>query len=99
MSNADSLAGNPDHGNSAYCFAKPGEIYLVYLPQGSGAEIDLGESETEYVLYWFNPRQGGEMIRSEKSRVKGPGKADLGRPPSQENEDWLAVLRKKVGSV
>ena len=28
------LVGNQNHDPRRYCFAKPGEIYLVYLPDG-----------------------------------------------------------------
>ena len=34
MTNADLLVGNPTNDNSVFCFAKAGEVYLVYLPNG-----------------------------------------------------------------
>jgi hypothetical protein len=41
MRNADALIGNATHDNSKYCLAKPGEIYLVYLPSGGTTDLDL----------------------------------------------------------
>ena len=40
MKNADALVGNEQHDNSRYCFAKPGELYLVYLPLGGTTSLD-----------------------------------------------------------
>ena len=41
MTNADVLVGNPTNDNSVFCFAKPGDVYLVYLPTGGSADLDL----------------------------------------------------------
>lgn len=41
MDNADELVGNADHGNSRYCLAKSGSLYLVYLPTGGSHQLDL----------------------------------------------------------
>ena len=34
MKTINGLIGNPDNENSKFCFAKPGDLYLVYLPEG-----------------------------------------------------------------
>lgn len=41
MRNADDLVGNPSRDNSRYSLALPGELYLVYLPLGGDATLDL----------------------------------------------------------
>ena len=41
MKNANALIGNEKNDNSKYCLAKPGELYLVYLPKGGTTELDL----------------------------------------------------------
>lgn len=92
MSTADELVGNPKHDNSRYCFAQPGELYLVYLPKGGRAELDLSGTAAAHFfsVAWFNPRTGGAPQAAPE--VRGGGKAMLEAP---DVHDWLAVLRKK----
>lgn len=91
MANANSLIGNTKNDNSKYCLAKPRELYLVYLPDGGEAELDLSEASGTFSLSWFNPRQGGELDNSHSS-AKGGSKFQFTAPTK---EDWLAVIRKK----
>jgi hypothetical protein len=95
MESADALVGNPVSQESVYCFAKPGEIYLVYLPWGGGSMIDLREAPDEYRLEWFNPRAGGALLKGDIKSVRGGSWVRLGEPPQEEAEDWLAVLRRQ----
>lgn len=91
MTNADELVGNPAHDNSAYCLAEPGRIYLVYLPNGSGIELDLSATEGTYYVAWFNPREGTALRLGDD--VSGGSKVELIAPTG--GEDWLAVVRKR----
>ena len=93
MKNADELVGNNKHDNSAYCFAKSGEIYLVYLPNGGSKKLDLSGQSGGFTISWFNPRKGGKLV--ETATVTGGEKVQLGEPPSDTGKDWLAVVRKK----
>ncbi|MEL6109007.1 MAG: DUF5060 domain-containing protein [Planctomycetota bacterium] len=95
MKNADELIGNPDHGISGYCFAKPEELYLVYLPDGGAGEIDLSAAGGEFDVHWFNPRVGGELQHGETQSVTAGKKVSIGLPPSETKEDWLAVLQRR----
>jgi len=90
MANADHLVGNPQHDNRCYCFARPGELYLVYLPAGGTAELDLSGVAGAFSLGWFNPREGGTLL--ETKDISGGTKANLTAPSA---DDWLAVVRKK----
>ena len=94
MASADALAGAPARGGARYCLAAPGEVYLVYLPRGGAGELDLGESAGQFRVDWFDPRRGGELQRSGITLVKGPGKVDLGPPPSEPEEDWAVLVRR-----
>jgi hypothetical protein len=91
MTNDDGLIGNSQHDNSRYCFAKAGEIYLVYLPTGGTADLDLSGVAGNFDLSWFNPREGGEL-RSDGEKIAGE-KITL-RAPS--GDDWLGVLKKRT---
>ncbi len=93
MANADALVGNPGHDNSRYCLAAPGEVYLVYLPEGGTAALDLDGTTGVYDVRWFNPREGGPLRLSDIARVPGGAPVSLGNPPSDPSSDWLVVVR------
>lgn len=94
MTNANALVDNSRNDNSRYAFAKPGEVYLVYLPNGGTAMLDLGEDRGGYLVRWFNPRAGGDLQQGSSNQVQGPGKVSLGNPPRDAGDDWLIVIRK-----
>ena len=94
MSNADLLVGNPSNDNSVFCFAKAGELYLVYLPNGGTAALDLGGATGQFNVSWFDPRTGGALKRGSVASVKAGGKVALGMAPGSPDEDWLIVVRR-----
>ncbi len=94
MKSVDSLVGNPKGDNTKYCFAKPGEMYLVYLPDGGTSELDLAGASGSFTVKWFNPRTGAALADGSVKSVKGGGKASLGNPPADRGLDWLAIVRK-----
>lgn len=53
MRNADSLVPA-----GTFAFAKLGEAYAIYLPQGGTATLDLREVSGNFRIRWFNPRTG-----------------------------------------
>jgi len=105
MSHHDELTAVPDD----YCFAKPGQIYAIYLPSGGttppgarGAQLDLGGSSGSFSIQWFNPRTGGKLQKGTVSEVKGPGSVAIGRPPDDADKvalaapaDWVALIKLK----
>jgi hypothetical protein len=94
MTNRDEWVGNPEHDNSRYCFAKAGEVYLVYLPEGGTAELDLGGATGEFQVTWFDSRKGGALRNGSVKSVKGGSNVELGRPPADPSEDWLIMVRR-----
>ena len=90
MQNADELVGNFSHNNDIYCLAKASELYLVYLPKGGKAILDLTWTPGEFRISWFNPRKGG-ALSSEKT-ISGGQPITINAP--MENNDWLAVVRR-----
>ncbi len=96
MRNADELAGNPKNDNARYCFAKPGEVYVVYLPRGGAVELDLGDATGTFAVGWFDPRSGGALRDGSVRSVTGPGKAALGEPPADPARDWVVLVRKRA---
>ena len=94
MDSSDDLIGAAQLKSPAYCFAKPGELYLVYLHEpANDISLDVTGHAGAYRIDWFNPRAGGELIVG--AHVKADKTIRLGAPPtSKPGEDWLAVLRK-----
>ncbi len=79
-------------GASAYTFAKPGEIYAVYLLEGGNARLRVDAGS--YEVHWFNPRAGGDLQKGSVTTVQGPGMVDLGNPPGSPGKDWTVLIRK-----
>jgi hypothetical protein len=100
MTSANALVGNAKDDNAKFCFAKPGELYLVYLPKANGGttDLDLSAAKGTFTVKWFNPRAGGELVSGSVSTVNGGGSVALGAPPADATEDWLAVIRLAVST-
>ena len=82
MRNANNLIGNGRNDNRGYCLAKPGELHLVYLPEGGEVRLAI---DGEHTLQWFNPRDG----------VKSGITPFTGTLVSPDAGDWLAMIRIK----
>ncbi len=83
-------------GENTFCFAKPGEIYVLYLPIGGEGSLDLRGVEGSFEVGWYNPRTGGELIQTDLKTVEGGDVRSLGAPPAELEKDW-AVLVKAGG--
>ena len=42
----------------AVALADPGKIYVIYLPHGGAATVDLSAARGPLTAVWFNPRSG-----------------------------------------
>lgn len=94
MENADPLVGNPRHDNTRYCLARPGELYVIYLPNGGTAALDLAGVTGAFTVSWYNPRQGGALRAGSVPRVNADASISLGQPPDEPTEDWVILLRR-----
>ncbi len=88
MKSADKLIDQKD----AYCLAKKGEIYLVYLPAGT-KKAKLKLERKSYSVQWFNPRTGGELKNGSVKEINGKGFVNLGMPPSDSDQDWVVLVQ------
>jgi hypothetical protein len=73
--------------NGAYCLAKPGEIYAVYLPKEGKVTLKL-EPGT-YVAHWFGATTG-EIVPLPP--VTGP---EWTSPQTPDRLDWALLLQRK----
>ena len=83
MESADGLLAGAD----GYVFAKPGEVYAVYLPDGDAARLALPAGR--FAVEWFDPRAGGPLQPG--PTVDGGGERALGAPPAT-GADWVALV-------
>lgn len=93
MDNANALIANAQNTNDGYCFAKPGNCYVIYLPQVEKPELDLSGSQKSFEVRWFNPRAGGQLQQGSVAKVKGGGTVSLGQPPADPNLDWVVLVK------
>lgn len=77
-----------------YCFANPGRIYVVHLPNGDWTDLTLEAGS--YRWGWFDPKNGGLPIEEPGFTLAADGDFRIENPPSW--GDWVAIV-VKVGSL
>lgn len=80
----------PGVTGDAVALAKPGDVYVVYLPHGGAATLDLTEAPGMFHARWFNPRTGRF---NEPFSIAGEGRRKLEAP---DLEDWAVQLTAEV---
>ena len=86
------LAAMTPHGELAsteFCLADPGREYLVYLPNGGEATMDLSAVSGSIAVEWLNPRSG-ETTRGQST---SGGQKRSFRPPF--DGDAVLYLRRQ----
>ncbi len=77
----------------AYCLAKPGEVYVIYLPAGSKDATLKLSGDKAFSVKWFNPREGVEMQKGSQQSISGTGAQLLGNPPLEIEKDWVVLIQ------
>ena len=82
-------------GGDAFCFAKTGEVYAIYLKTSNTIPtINLQTNTNTYNVKWYNPRTGGNLQNGSVLTVTGPGTKNIGLPPGgTTGNDWVALVR------
>jgi hypothetical protein len=93
MKNQNSLVSGSG-SNANRCLAKTGAAYLVHLPSGGSATLNLSAASGSFSVKWFNPRTGAVVNRSD---INGGGTVSLGSPPDTTTQDWVVFLRSGSG--
>jgi len=78
-----------------YCFAEPGRIYTIYLPNGGTTNLYLGNNSNSFSVEWYDPRTGGKLQKGTVAEITGPGSAAIGHPPDETDKDWVAIIKLK----
>ncbi|MFY9152178.1 MAG: DUF5060 domain-containing protein [Prolixibacteraceae bacterium] len=76
----------------AFCLAKTGEVYAIYLPKVVQAEITLPAGK--FTAKWFNPRTDGKLLDGSIKNLNGGVKVSLGMPPAEPDKDWVVLITK-----
>ncbi len=95
MQSSNALVDNLQNDNTRYCFSKPRELYIVYLPEGGTSSLDLTGVDGKFKVAWFNPRVGGDTSNGSIVAVVGGNRVELGLPPHDTQEDWLVSVRRE----
>jgi hypothetical protein len=89
MKNENQLLSNEE----AFCFAKQGEIYAIYLKEGT-TDIDLSRVSGQFLVQWYNPRAGG-FRKGQVEILEGGSKQALGVAPEDSDKDWAILITKR----
>jgi hypothetical protein len=77
-----------------YVFAKPGQAYAVYLPDGGTTTLDLAAASGTFEVKWYNPRTGGELRDGTVRTIEGGASRSLGSAPADVTADWAVLIRR-----
>lgn len=75
--NLSAMTPRNDLASTTYCLANPGKEYLIYLPDGGKATVDLSAASGSLAVKWFNPRTGDE---TDEGTTPGGEKRDFHTP-------------------
>ena len=79
----------------AQVFAKPGEVYAIYLPVADQpGSLTMWNVRGTFLQRWFNPRTG--EFEGRTRRFQADGLVSLGEPPADRLEDWVILIQKEV---
>ena len=85
--NLAAMVPRPELASTRYCLAAGESEYVVYLPEGGTASVDLTAARGEFDVEWIDPERGGATA---SPRVPGGAERKLTAP-----KEGAAVLRLK----
>jgi len=68
-------------------------MYVIYLPNGGSTDLYIGETEKNLTVQWYNPREGGSLLKGSLESITGTGEQNIGLPPEQTGQDWVAIVQ------
>ena len=88
-----SLSGEATTWGQGHVFAKPGEVYAIYLPAANpSGTLNLSGEAGTFEQRWYNPRTGA--FEGGARSIAGGGSVNLGSPPSVTSEDWVVLIKR-----
>ncbi|GAA4281728.1 hypothetical protein GCM10022260_21490 [Gaetbulibacter aestuarii] len=74
-------------------FSDGTENYVIFLPGGGTADIDLTGS-SDFTIKWFDPRNGGALQDGSLSALSSGTAQSIGNPPNNQDKSWVVYLKK-----
>ncbi|MFO7824779.1 MAG: DUF5060 domain-containing protein [Cyclobacterium sp.] len=59
-------ANNLTRSEKDFVFTDEGELYVIYLPAGGGASLNLQGHSGTFTVDWYNPRTGGSLQKGKE---------------------------------
>lgn len=84
------MTANNSLTSGGHCLAKANAVYVVYLPSGGTANVNLGSGT--YSVSWYNPKSGGELTAG-LNAITGGSSQSIGNSPDT-SQDWIALIRE-----
>ena len=81
---------NGELASTGFCLASPGTAYLVYLPDGGRATVDLTAASGDLAVEWLNPADG-KTVRD--GRAEGGGSLAFEAPFDGDAVLFLSSVR------
>lgn len=91
LENRNALVGNAKNAYAPWCLARPGQLYLVYLPEGGTVTVDLSGERAEFAAFWFDPEKGGPLSPTAVATQKASCEFDAGGV----GKDRVLILKAK----
>ncbi len=90
MNNANELISDSD----GYCFALKDEVYVIYKKVGETImSVDMGNSGNTFSVFWYDPRNGGQLQQGNIKSINGNGLQPIGLPPNNKTQDWVCLIK------
>ena len=95
MRNENALVGNEGGNDAPFCFAKKGDIYIVYRTSDSNqTPLDLSGETGAFTVQWYDALNGGDFQNGSVTTVVGGRSVDLGNPPVNPSGPWAILVSK-----
>jgi hypothetical protein len=95
MRNENALVGNPTGNDAPFCFAKKGELYIVYrTSEANQTPLDLTGATGVFTVKWYNALKGGAFQNGSVAALTGGGSVSFGNAPANDNGPWAIVITK-----
>ncbi len=92
MEPADELTSD----TSSYCFAAKAKVYAILLHQDQETTtLDIGNSGKPFSISWYNPREGGDLVKGSIDSVKATGIVSVGHAPKDPKMDWVLLIKSE----
>lgn len=75
-----------------YAFGRPGEEYIIYLPNGGSIMPSQPAPPGVYVLYWYNPDTGES---DEPWTAEANSGQHVSTPPAPSEDHWVLHIRRQ----